>query len=137
MLRFSDNGGVYLLRKSQMNGRHAELFTYCLYEDLKVAPEPLALMIGYYEATSTDEEPGLSLVKHFGGKEVTFYLCLGESPDRYDLYLGESEKPEDELRAVLEGEGFDEEQGWWTKDVERAEMKSAVLALDYALSHKA
>jgi hypothetical protein len=137
MLRFSDSGGVYLLRKSQMNGRHAELFTYCLYEDLKVAPEPLTVMIGYYEATSTDDEPGLTLVKHYGGNEVTFYLCLGESPDCYELYLGEPEIPEDELRAVLEDEGFESKQGWWTKDLKRAEMKSAVLALDLALSREA
>ena len=137
MLRFSDNGGVYLLRKSQMNGRHAELFTYCLYKDLEVAPEPLTLMISYYESTSTDEEPGLSLVKHFGGEEATFYLIFGELPDGYELYLGEPQKPGDKLRAVLEGNGFEDKKGWWTKDLERAEMKFAVLSLDRALSHDA
>jgi hypothetical protein len=72
ILRFSGEGGVYLLRKSQMNGRHAELFTYCLREDLRIA-SPLALTIGYYEAISTDEEPALSLSRRFGHDDLTFY----------------------------------------------------------------
>jgi len=137
MLRFTDNGGVYLLRKSQMNGKHAELFTYCLHEDLKVAPEPIALTISYNETTSTDEEPGLSLVQHFGGEEVRFYLSLGESPDGYELHLKGPEEPGGELRAVLEDEGFEEKQGCWTKSVERTEMKSQVLSLDRALAQEA
>jgi hypothetical protein len=137
MLRFSDNGGIYLLRKSQMNGRHAELFTYCLYEELQITPERLELTISYYEATSTEEEPGLSLKRYFGSNEVTFHLSFGELPDKYELYLGEPQEPGNKLRALIAGEGFEEKQGWWTKDVERAKMKSAVISLDHFLQKDA
>ncbi|MBB3355565.1 hypothetical protein FHT70_005528 [Rhizobium sp. BK049] len=137
MLRFSDEGRVYLLRKSQMNGKHAELFTYCLYEDLKNAPEPLSLTVDYYESSSTDDEPGLSLSRRFSREDVTFYLCLGDVPDAYELYLGEPREPGRKLRPVLEDEGFEKREGWWTKLVGRDEMKDAVLSLDRALAQQA
>ncbi len=136
MLRFADNGGVYILRKSQMNGRHAELFTYCLHENLMGESKPLALTISYYETTSTDEEPGLYLVTHFGGEEVKFYLSLGDSPDGYELYLEEPEEPSDQLRAILEDEGFEDRDGWLTKDVELTEMKPQVFSLAGALAQE-
>lgn len=137
MLRFADNGGVYILRKSQMNGRHAELFTYCLHENLRVESKPLALTFSYHETTSTDEEPGLRLVKHFGGEEVKFYLSLAESRDEYELYLEEPEEPSDQLRAILEDEGFEDRDGWLTKDVELTEMKPQVFSLAGALAQEA
>lgn len=136
MLRFADNGGVYILRKSQMNGRHAELFTYCLHENLIGESKPLALTISYYETTSTDEEPGLYLVTHFGGEEVKFYLSLGDSPDGYEFYLVEPEEPSDQLREILEDEGFEDRDGWLTKDVELAEMKPQVFSLAGALAQE-
>jgi len=136
MLRFADNGSVYILRKSQMNGRHAELFTYCLHENLMGESEPLALTISYYETTSTDEEPGLYLVTHFGGEEVKFYLSLGDSPDGYELYLEEPEEPSAQLRAILEDEGFEDRDGWLTKDVELTEMKPQVFSLAGALAQE-
>lgn len=136
MLRFADNGGVYILRKSQMNGRHAELFTYCLHENLMGEAKPLALTISYYETTSTDEEPGLYLATHFGGEEVKFYLSLGDSPDGYELYLEEPEEPSDQLRAILEDEGFEDRDGWLTKDVELIEMKPQVFSLAGALAQE-
>ena len=137
MLRFSDAGGVYLLRKSQMNGRHAELFTYCIFQELKAKSEPFSMTVSYYETTSTDEEPGLCLSHHFDGDEVTFYLCLGNAPDGYELYLDDPQEPGGGLRAVLEAEGFEEKEGGWTKVVDRGGMKSAVSSLDRALLQQA
>ena len=137
MLRFSDDGGVYLLRKSQMNGRHAELFTYCIFENLKTTSKPFALTASYYETTSTDEEPKLCLSRHFHGEDVAFYLCLGNAPDAYQLYLHEPQEPGSELRTVLEDEGFEQKDGRWTKVVDRGGMKAAVLSLDRALTTKA
>ena len=138
MLRFSDEGGVYLLRKWQMNGRHAELFTYCLYENLEAREEPLSLMLSYRETTSTDDEPSLSLSQRFGQDEVTFYLRRSEhAADEYELRLDEPQEPEGNLRAVLEDEGFEQQGGWLTRLVDRAEMKAAVLTLDRALAQYA
>jgi hypothetical protein len=136
MLRFANNGGVYILRKSRMNGRHAELFTYCLYENLMGDSKPLALTISYCETKSTDKEPGLYLVTRFRGDEVKFYLSLGDSPDGYELYLEDPEEPSDQLRAILEDEGFEDRDGWLTKDVELTEMKPQVFSLAGALAQE-
>lgn len=136
MMRFSDDGGVYLLRKTQMNGRHAELFTYCLYESLASDMKPYGFSATYYEATSTDEEPGLYFERDFDGDVAKFYLSISEAPDRYELYLEEPEEPNDELIAILEGAGFVEKEGWLTKDVQRSDIESQVLALGRAFAQE-
>ena len=130
LMRFTETGGIYLLKKSQMNGSHAELFTYCLYESLASEMKPYGFATSYYEVASTDEEPGLCLKRDFGVGIVEFYLSFGnEAPDWYELYLYEPKKPQGELLAILEGVGFKKKRGWWTKDVERSDMKSEALAL--------
>ena len=134
MLRFSNEGGIYLLRKSQMNGRHAELFTYCVYEDLKAEEESLSLMVTYQETISTDDEPVLSLLGCIGQHDVTFYLGRAEhDAGGYELYLAEPKELEGNLRSVLEDDGFEEQDEWLTKRVERGEIKAAVLSLDRTL----
>ena len=137
MLRFSDEGGVYLLRKSQMNGRHAELFTYSLHEDLKASAEPLSFMVTYRETTTTDDEPGLSLSRPFGQDDVRFYLRSEDAAGMYKLHMSEPEEPDGKLRAVLEEEGFEEKGGRWARLIDRADMKATVLTLDRALARNA
>ena len=135
MLRFSYEGGIYLLRKSQMNGRHAELFTYCVYKDMETETEPQSLVVTYRETISTNDEPGLSLQGRFGQQDVSFYCCRSEHDERgYELFLDEPEEPEGNLRAVLEDNGFEDGDGWLTRRVDRAELKAAVLGLDRTLA---
>ena len=136
MIRFSDEGGIYLLRKSQMNGRHAELFTYCLYIDLKARAETLSFRVWYYETTST-EEPGVFLSWRLGQGEFDFYLHFEAEAEGYVLYLHEPQAPSDEFLSTLEEEAFAEIDGYWTKVLDRDEMKSAVEALDRALTQHA
>lgn len=136
MLRFSEDGGVYLLRKSQMNGKHAELFTYCIFEDLKATSNPVSLTVDYEETTSTYEEPKLRLSTHFYGQYIVFNLCLQKAPDVYELYLREPQEPGSELRNVLEVEAFEEKDGRWKKVVDRVGMKAAALTLDRALKQR-
>ena len=137
MMRFSEDGGIYLLRKTQMNGRHAELFTYCLYDSLASDMKPYGFSTSYYEATSTDEEPGLYFVRDFDGDAAKFHLCISEAPASYELYLEEPEEPKDKLIAILEGVGFEEKDGWWTKDVERGDIQAQALALARAFAQAA
>lgn len=134
MMRFSDDGGIYLLRKTQMNGRHAELFTYCQYDSLASDMKPYGFSTSYYETTSTDEEPGLYFVREFGGNVAKFFLCISEAPDWYEFYLEEPEEPKDELIALLKGAGFEERGGWFTKDVKRSDIKSQALAIARAFA---
>lgn len=136
MMRFADDGGIYLLRKTQMNGRHAELFTYCQYDSLASDMKPYGLSTSYYEATSTDEEPRLRFVRDFDGDVAKFYLCISEAPDSYEFYLEEPEEPKDELIAILKGAGFEEKDGRLTKDVKRSDIRSQALALARAFAQE-
>ena len=136
MIRFSEEGGTYLLRKSQMNGKHAELFTYCLYRDLKAMADSLSFMVTYYETSST-EEPGVVLAGRLGQDKFEFYLYFEAKAEGYFLYLHEPQAPSDEMLLVLEDEAFEEIDDYWTKVLDRAEMKSAVEDLDRALTQSA
>jgi len=61
VIRWNSNQEVYLLSKTQMNGAHAELFTYCLYDKLRSENlGPLRLM-SYYSSNETGIEPGIRL----------------------------------------------------------------------------
>jgi hypothetical protein len=58
-IRRNSTAPIYLLKKSQMNGTHAELFTYCLYQTLSANRDqllPLGLSY-YFDASGTDIEP--------------------------------------------------------------------------------
>ena len=134
MLRFSDEGGVYLLKRSQMNGRHIELFTYCVHEELKSSTEPFSFTVSYRETTSTDDPPSLFLSRRFGKDDVTFCLRSEDKPDKYELRLDEPQEPEGNLRTVLEDEGFEDKAGWWIRLLNRAEMKAAVVTLERAFA---
>lgn len=136
MMRFSDDGGIYLLRKTQMNGRHAELFTYCLYDSLASEMRSYGFSTSYFEATSTDEEPGLYFVRDRDGDAAKFHLCISEAPDRYEFYLEEPEEPKEKLIAILVGVGFQEKEGWWTKDVERSDIQAQALSLARAFAQE-
>ena len=133
MLRFSTEERVYLLKKSQMNGRHAELFTYCLHEYLRTRKGPFSLTLDYKESTST-VEPGLDFSTRFDKDDIRFNLRSGSTAIMYELCLETPGEPECKLRSVLENEGFEENSGLWKKQIKRAEMKTEVLALDHALA---
>ena len=65
-IRLWDNNHIYLLRKTQMNGAHAELYTYCLYlnklrqmdEDPGLSPLELE---PYWSSNIINVEPGIRL----------------------------------------------------------------------------
>jgi hypothetical protein len=79
MIRWNSENEVYLLQKMQMNGTHAELFTYCLYlnvlrrlyenEELK----PLKLY-PYQSQVGTEIEPGVSLIYEYGEDILRFEI---------------------------------------------------------------
>ena len=77
------DGRVYLMRKSQMNGSHAELFSYCLYrnsiEELVNKKDLLPFYFSYYhEVNVTDDEPCLCLVCSHGSNRLVFNVEFRE-----------------------------------------------------------
>lgn len=132
ILRFQPEGGVYLLKKSQMNGRHVELFTFCLYESLRGAA--LSLSLRYYETTSTEDNPGLFLSGQFGGEDLVLFLYFYANPDVFAFNLSQPKEPSPELRVMLEANGFEEKEGSWLRPVSRDEMRIAIEYLDQAVA---
>lgn len=79
LIRRSDNNMVYLLQTTQMNGKHAELFTYCLYENtLTILNESGCLkqliLLDYQSLAGTDTEPGISLLFPYDKNELRFEI---------------------------------------------------------------
>ena len=65
---------LYLLSTSQLNGYHAELFTYCLYIKLEKLKDFFKILkINYNTVTDTYLEPHLQLNGNFRGKKVTVF----------------------------------------------------------------
>jgi hypothetical protein len=86
-IRVDEYGTIYLLKRSQMNGAHAELFTFCLYENLQSLAQfggltPLKIL-GYYFSKETAIEPGIRF-DWTGDKEGYFGLDGGK--DGFVLY---------------------------------------------------
>lgn len=67
LIRWNSQDEVYLLKKSQMKGAHAELFSYCLYQKVL---QPLSsqgqlvplMLLEYQSVSGTDSEPHILLV---------------------------------------------------------------------------
>lgn len=76
-IRFENTDKIYLLKKAQMNGYHAELFTFCLYENtLKKLNavgrlKPLKLLV-YQSVVGSDIEPGISILFHHEDEGLRF-----------------------------------------------------------------
>jgi len=78
-IRWISNTQIYLLSKSQMNGSHAELYSYCLYHDVLRKMEtdgslkPLELS-HYQSVAGTDEEPYISLGFVHRNRHLSFWV---------------------------------------------------------------
>lgn len=86
-IRVDEYETIYLLKHSQMNGAHAELFTFCLYEELRSAAamdglSPLKLM-EYYFVNETAIEPGIRF--DWAGDTATYFDLKG-GKDGFVLY---------------------------------------------------
>jgi hypothetical protein len=61
-IRFESSEKVYILKRSQLNGEHAELLTFCLYQRLRAKSQDLNnLHIAYVTAVGTASSPYIKL----------------------------------------------------------------------------
>ena len=75
-IRWESEDEIYLLKTSQMNGSHAELFSYCLYQKIKrtnTSFEPLRL-IGYESVIDSYSEPYLRFDFQHNSKTINFKI---------------------------------------------------------------
>jgi hypothetical protein len=105
LIRWGDYGEVYLLQTTQMNGKHAELFTYCLYENMRTTLKnngslnPLVQLV-YQSIVGADIEPGISLLFTYDNNELRFEIEFNSG--KFDIYiLCEQVKPFPLIEATL------------------------------------
>lgn len=79
---------MYLLRKKQMNGYHAELFSYALHLELADAGSPHDLtpltLQRYQDVSMTEMEPYVHLVFERSNRRVN--LCIESSKGQFRIY---------------------------------------------------
>jgi hypothetical protein len=129
--KYSDTS-IYLLSKTQMNGAHAELFTYTLYHDrlLPIDAEdgftPLTLIKPYYEVVGTEVEPGVRFRWQHAGRCFTFELEW--EGEEFLMYMRSGAL--DELPTIatwlVEKTGFKEHGLGLVKRVPNAEVLEAI-----------
>jgi hypothetical protein len=105
LIRRGDYGEVYLLQTTQMNGKHAELFTYCLYENMRATLKnngylnPLTQLV-YQTVVDTDTEPGISLFFNYDNNELRFEIEFNFG--KFDIYIScDQVKPFPLIEAML------------------------------------
>jgi hypothetical protein len=136
-LRFDPSGRIYLLSKTQMNGMHAELFTFALYYSLRasmVKYGPLELM-HYADVSDADTEPCfyISGTKNESFLRFSVRFDNGRYVVGYDDQGAEiPEKVANELRALefLAGETA---QNWLVppKGIEKYLLNLAALIANH------
>lgn len=132
-IRF-ENGTVFLLKRSQLNGAHAELFAYCLYSRLGSAPARFpALRLAYYTVSDTYSEPYVELKGEVAGRSVLWKLR-----HQSDKFVLRAERAEfDAVAGLLDRLaelGFEADDQKVMRYVPRDDIESLLTELDAALS---
>jgi hypothetical protein len=127
MIRIDERGHIYLLKRSQMNGAHAELFTFCLYKQLSAGGIKLSsLRADYQSVNDTYSEPHISLSSDQLNVLLTIEIGLGEN--EYLVYLP---IPDDvALAGIFLKSQFEEVEGRYQRTVDRALIVDFLQELD-------
>lgn len=133
-----DSNEIYLLKKRQMNGAHAELFSYVLYLELanRGANENLAplRLLSYQSVSMTELEPHVLLAFERSGHRVSFAVESASAQFRIHTSatnLKELPEVESALRDQL---GFLEEAGKLTRFVLRENIPSMLQQMAQSLA---
>ncbi len=128
---------IYLMKRSQMNGEHAELFTYCLYQKLVSKKDTFSVLEpSYVPVNDTYSEPHLLLSLKSAGMQLAFWVeCCSE---QYWIYLNIDEcdeipNLEDTLQA-LDFDEMDEEPEWLELTSDLSDIEETLMNLDQAIS---
>ena len=132
-LRIDSDSNIYLLVRKQMNGAHAELFTYCLYQNTlmglnKVGRlQPLRLA-EYITPAGTDVEPGIRL--EFSHKTHTAYFDIEFEDGQYKLFVSQFYLEKwPGLLSWLKSFGFSETEGIATRFSSSLDIETLILDL--------
>ena len=128
----NDKGIIYLLKTTQMNGKHAELFTYCLFHNqlsdsaAKGRWQPLVLD-NYFEVVGTDDEPGIRFKWSHAGRDLSFNI--EREREKFIMFISLSllrDHPE-VINILCNSEGFKEKRNRLEKTIH---LNNVPLQLD-------
>lgn len=135
LIRFDDEGRIYPLKKSQMNGAHVELYTYATYSALREAGGLKSLYMIYEDSKSTEDVPFLALKCTIGGRLHEFQLMLHKANEQCELWLERPKSAAAPLVDLLAKRGFSVARGYLIRTLGFEELQSGVRDLDAALVH--
>ncbi|MCC6479176.1 MAG: hypothetical protein IT552_08210, partial [Sphingomonadaceae bacterium] len=133
---------VYLLSKSQMNGRHVELFTFCLYKKMSSDYRDLSFEYEYEETISTDDNPCLHVTHTWDTDSgITFSIHFESETDQFEIWFDRSDvEVFPEVYATLVDRGFEiqdgDDDGWSKKCVGHSDIIEELQSLDDLLGIK-
>jgi hypothetical protein len=138
-IRWNSDTEIYLLSTTQMNGFHAELFSYSLYHELlsllkESGGLKLLALVGYGPAKGTEEEPCFRLYVDHGERNLLFRVEFKNR--RFHTRILRSEvKSFPELRALLcDSGGFTDDGHFLSKNSVAGAIKESLIELAQLLS---
>jgi len=131
-IRFESNEEVYLLARIKMSGEHAELYSYCLYNQLKndpffENPAPFS-SIGYYYPSGDDYKPFMYLNAWITGENHFDLYCSYNGAQQYKLKLlnqNESGIPR-KISDIFKKTGFIHNKPYYEKVVDSTSVKKDI-----------
>ncbi|WP_336763295.1 DUF262 domain-containing protein [Asaia sp. VD9] len=140
MLRF-EGGNVYLLKTTQMNGRHTELFVYSLHEELRNNEAALSFFrVERVDMPTAEDYPHILLSKTVeDGPQIKFRVSFSGAHGRWEFRLDCSRLlPSSDAEAELKAEGFewhDQEVLGWFKTTDPDSVMAVINSLDRRMQH--
>ena len=132
-IRWAASGDIYLLWRRQMNGTHAELFTYCLFQRLMREDGNLQFLDASYESImGTYNEPHIKLRCSLAEKSVVFEVQYSKGEYLISCLLLPDET-DSTLEDVLQEEGFSRSGSVLRKRVPSSEIDVSLQGLDEVL----
>ena len=131
-VRWHDNGNIYLLRKTQMNGEHAELFTFHLQAGLlsmkhqkgELAPFGVPQ---YWSVNGESEDPFVYLEWVWASERITLTVTSSEGSYWLEIFERTGSLPDELNDALLNNAHFKvQEDGTIYRLAPRAAIEAAV-----------
>ena len=134
LIRREYNGELYLLQTTQMNGTHAELFTYCLYNNILLklcssGPLKHTQLLAYYEHYNTEFEPGIMINFPYANSWLRFEI--ENKNDQFLLFIHcDKVEPYPLVEATLQDQlGFTRNITKYTKYSPHSHIQESLVEL--------
>ena len=119
-----------------MNGRHVELFTFCLYQNILSGASGPSFKVAYEETNSTEENPCLHITHSWDDvSQITFSIYFDSETDQFEIWFERSDVEifpnvcSDLLERGFEAQDGDDD-GWSKRSVDRSDIIEEIASLE-------